>query len=238
MESLPCSKEYMLLPSCAAEAESKAGKVHRDQMHREDRDALWGAEGGPGFLQQPRGRRCEETSSPASVPWPAWTSSFTCTVKVEAEEKGVYGSAAFPPFLKKMVAVQGGDRPQGKTRPLTESSLLHALLKPLLPMSRGSNVGCSHTVALLAQLRGCLPVLPLVPPDWPLDLPTGCPRKGLRWGCWVAMTAGEWTSASRSPWPSAHGAAGSQSHPVDLLCPAGSRGGRRPLGYTTTEITV
>ncbi|XP_074738634.1 uncharacterized protein LOC141949211 [Strix uralensis] len=122
MESLPCSKEYMLLPSCAAEAESKAGQVHRgDQMRRGDRDAHRGAEGGPGFLQGPRGRRREETSSPASVPWPAWTSSFTCNVKLEAEEKGVYGSAAFPPFLKKMIAVQGGDGPQGKTRPLTES---------------------------------------------------------------------------------------------------------------------
>ncbi|XP_062440665.1 MORC family CW-type zinc finger protein 4 isoform X1 [Rhea pennata] len=53
----------------------------------------------------------QQVSSPASVPWPARTSSFTCAVKLEPEEKVADGTAASAPPLKKITASQAGTEP-------------------------------------------------------------------------------------------------------------------------------
>nr|XP_009668244.1 PREDICTED: MORC family CW-type zinc finger protein 4 isoform X4 [Struthio camelus australis]XP_009668245.1 PREDICTED: MORC family CW-type zinc finger protein 4 isoform X4 [Struthio camelus australis] len=61
----------------------------------------------------------QQVSSSALVPWPARTSSFTCTVKLEPEEKIADGNTASPPPLKKITASQTGVGPQEPNTSLT-----------------------------------------------------------------------------------------------------------------------
>ncbi|XP_035180110.1 MORC family CW-type zinc finger protein 4 [Oxyura jamaicensis] len=61
----------------------------------------------------------QQVSPPASVSLPAKASSFTCTGKVEPEEKDVHGTDAFSLPCKKMTAVQGEDGPREQDNYLT-----------------------------------------------------------------------------------------------------------------------
>nr|XP_013039255.2 MORC family CW-type zinc finger protein 4 isoform X1 [Anser cygnoides] len=64
-------------------------------------------------------QQVRQVSPPASVSLPAKASSFTCTGKLEPEEKGAHGTAAFSFPLKKTTAVQGEDGPWERDSCLT-----------------------------------------------------------------------------------------------------------------------
>lgn len=97
--------------------------------------------------------------------------------------------------------------------------------KPLLPMSRESNVRCSHTVALLAWLRGYLALSRTCPfclaPGPAHRLPRERPAMGLL-GCHESSRVDPGISPCGPPHMMGL-AGGSQIYLVDLLLPLAGR---------------